>query len=235
MSAAPAHIVVVEDDQSVREMLAAVLTSAGHRVDAYGEGEQAVMHDASLVADLAILDVGLPGMDGLEVCRRLRRHGRIAPVLMLTARHEVGDRVDGLDAGADDYLVKPFALDELLARVRALLRRGAPPDGAGPGALELDDLLIDPVTREAVRSGHRLELTRLEFDLLRLLVDRSPAVLTREFLHQEIWGYDEHLMSNSLEVFVSQLRRKTERHGGERIVHTVRGVGYTARVAAAVP
>ncbi|MEO1058641.1 MAG: response regulator transcription factor [Actinomycetota bacterium] len=225
------HIVVVEDDQSVREMLAAVLTSAGHVVDAHGDGEHAVAADASLVADLVILDVGLPGMDGLEVCRRLRRHGRTSPVLMLTARHEIRDRVDGLDAGADDYLVKPFALDELLARVRALLRRGAPLDNA-PGPLQLDDLVIDPVTREAARAGHALDLTRLEFDLLRLLVARSPAVLTRECLHEEIWGYDEDLMSNSLEVFVSQLRRKTEVHGGARLVHTVRGVGYTARALA---
>ncbi len=235
MPAQPAHIVVVEDDQSVREMLAAVLTSAGHAVDAHGDGEQAVVADDALGADLVILDVGLPGMSGLEVCRRLRRHGRTAPVLMLTARHEVRDRVDGLDAGADDYLVKPFALDELLARVRALLRRSAPLDGPGPGPLELDDLVIDPVTREATRAGHPLDLTRLEFDLLQLLVARSPAVLTRELLHEEIWGYDEDLMSNSLEVFVSQLRRKTELHGGARLVHTVRGVGYTARALATAP
>ena len=222
---------VVEDDQSVREMLGAVLTSEGHRVEAHEVGEVAVASDESLDADLVILDVGLPGMDGLDVCRRLRRHGRTAPILMLTARHDVRDRVDGLDAGADDYLVKPFALEELLARVRALLRRGAGVPETKPEVATVDDLVVDPITRGAVRAGERLELTRREFDLLHLLVSRSPAVLSREVIHEHIWGYGEDLMSNSLEVFVSQLRRKTERSGRPRLVHTVRGVGYAVRPA----
>ncbi|MEM8620139.1 MAG: response regulator transcription factor [Actinomycetota bacterium] len=233
MSSEPARLVVVEDDQSVREMLAAVLSSQGHRVVAYADGEQAVATNETLTADLVILDVGLPGMDGLDVCRRLRRHACSGPVLMLTARHEVGDRVEGLDAGADDYLVKPFALDELLARVRALLRRPGTSSDAGSGPMQLADLIVDTETREVTRDGAPIYVTRLEFELLRLLVAHSPAVLTREHLHQEIWGYDEDLMSNSLEVFVSQLRRKTERNGGARLVHTVRGVGYAARCVAA--
>ena len=179
--------------------------------------------------DAAIIDIGLPGIDGLEVCRRLRANGRTAPVMMLTARHEVQDRVLGLDAGADDYLVKPFALDELLARVRALHRRHGTAASAVDTQLELDDLTIDPGTRVATRGEDPLDLTRIEFDLLHLLVAKSPAVLTRDAIHERIWGYEQEHMSNSLEVFVSQLRRKTERDGRPRLVHTVRGVGYTAR------
>ena len=223
-------VVVIEDDQSLREMLSSILTSNGYEVVPYADGESAVREQQTISAGLAIIDVGLPGMDGLDVCRRLRADGRSAPVLMLTARHEIHDRVLGLDAGADDYLVKPFALDELLARVRALLRRqhGATPDDSVRHTL--DDLRVDPSTRLATRGEQPLDLTRLEFDLLHLLVANSPSVLSREALHESIWGYDQEHMSNSLEVFVSQLRRKTEWGGRSRLIHTVRGVGYTARL-----
>ncbi len=227
--AANAHVVVVEDDRSVREMLCAVLADEGHLVDVHANGEAAIADPATAACDLLILDLGLPGIGGLDVCRHVRRHGRTDPVLILTARSEVGDRVDGLDAGADDYLVKPFALDELLARVRALMRRRGYSAGHEHPVLTLDDLTVDTDARQARRDGVLLDLTRLEFDLLRLLVAHAPAVLHREAIHEQIWGYDQEHMSNSLEVFVSQLRRKTEVGGRPRIIQTVRGVGYAAR------
>ncbi len=226
-----AEILVVEDDESVREMLVAVLSDEGHRVEVHPNGEAAIVDPTAIGTDLLILDVGLPGVNGLDVCHHVRRRGRAGPILVLTARGEVGDRVDGLDAGADDYLVKPFALDELLARVRALLRRGAFERApAASTVVEIDDLVIDPSTREAHRGGALLDLTRLEFDLLHLLVREAPAVVTREAIHLEVWGHEQDHMSNSLEVFVSQLRRKTEVGGRRRLLHTVRGVGYAARV-----
>jgi two-component system response regulator MprA len=226
----PANTVaVIEDDQSVREMLTSILTAHGYHVTAHADGEAAMRDEHTAGSCVAIIDISLPGIDGLEVCRRLRANGRTAPVMMLTARHEVQDRVLGLDAGADDYLVKPFALDELLARVRALHRRHGTAASAVDTQLELDDLTIDPGTRVATRGENPLDLTRIEFDLLHLLVAKSPAVLTRDAIHEQIWGYEQEHMSNSLEVFVSQLRRKTERDGRPRLVHTVRGVGYTAR------
>ena len=231
-------IVVIEDDQSLREMLSSILSANGYDVVAFADGETAVADDCTIEAGLAIIDVGLPGMDGLDVCRRVRLHGRIAPVMMLTARHDVHDRVLGLDAGADDYLVKPFALDEFLARVRALLRRrGAVADDAHDATTDcrIDDLVVDPHTRIATRGDDVLELTRLEFDLLHLFVSNAPGVLTREAIHERIWGYDQDHMSNSLEVFVSQLRRKTEAGGRPRLIHTVRGVGYDARADAPAP
>ena len=178
--------------------------------------------------DLSILDLGLPGLDGLELCERLRRHGYHGPILMLTARHEVTDRVRGLDAGADDYLVKPFALDELLARVRAMLRRRVR-SGVASTNLLLGDVELDVDTREVRRGGDLLDLTKLEFDLLRVLMEASPIVMTRASLHEQVWGFEEDHMSNSLEVFVSQLRKKMEADGGQRLIHTVRGVGYVAR------
>ena len=180
-------------------------------------------HDPAAV----VLDVNLPGIDGLEVCRRLRARGDRRPVLMLTARHEVADRVDGLDAGADDYLPKPFALEELLARVRAMLRRSTaePP----PDALVVDDLRLDRAARRVDRAGAAVELTKIEFDLLELLMANQGIVLTRDTIYERIWGYDEDLGSNSLEVFVSSLRRKTEAGERPRLIHTVRGVGYVVR------
>jgi two-component system response regulator MprA len=223
-------IVVVEDDQSVREMLGAVLAAEGHEVTSFADGERAGASSALADAGLVILDVGLPAMSGIDVCRRLRRTDPTVPVLMLTARHETADRVAGLDAGADDYLVKPFALDELLARVRSLMRRSRGQlKPAVNRVATLDDLVVDLDLREATRSGRLIELTRIEFDLLWLLVSNSPIVLRRELIHDHIWGYDQDHMSNSLEVFVSQLRRKTESGGGSRLIHTVRGVGYVAR------
>jgi len=230
-SGAGSSIVVVEDDQSVREMLCAVLVAEGHQVTSFPDGEQATAGSELEGAGLVILDVGLPEMSGFDVCRRLRRTDPTVPVLMLTARHAVTDKVEGLDAGADDYLVKPFALDELLARVRALVRRSR--GQVKPGVdrvVVLDDLEVDLDVRQARRGDRRLDLTRIEFDLLWLLVSNSPIVLRRELIHDHIWGYDQDHMSNSLEVFVSQLRRKTEVGGGRRLIHTVRGVGYVARV-----
>jgi two-component system response regulator MprA len=222
-------VVVIEDDRSLREMLSSILSAHGYHVTAHADGEAAMRDEHTAGSGVAIIDIGLPGIDGLEVCRRLRANGRTAPMMMLTARHEVQDRVLGLDAGADDYLVKPFALDELLARVRALHRRHGTDTTTADTQLELDDLTIDPDTRVVVRGEDPLDLTRIEFDLLHLLVANSPAVLTREAIHEQIWGYEQEHMSNSLEVFVSQLRRKTERDGRTRLIHTVRGVGYTAR------
>jgi two-component system response regulator MprA len=224
-------IVVVEDDQSVREMLCAVLAAEGHDVTSFGDGERASASNAMGGAGLVILDVGLPAMSGIDVCRRLRRTEPTVPILMLTARHATADRVEGLDAGADDYLVKPFALDELLARVRSLLRRSR--GNLKPAVnrvAELDDLVVDLDHRDARRGGRTLDLTKIEFDLLWLLVSNSPIVLRREVIHDHIWGYDQDHMSNSLEVFVSQLRRKTEAGGAGRVIHTVRGVGYVARL-----
>ena len=224
-------VLIVEDDRSVREMLASVLTHEGYRVTARESGEGLLHDELARSAALIVLDIGLPGADGLELCRALREHGRQGAILMLTARHQVDDRVAGLDAGADDYLVKPFALEELKARVRAGVRRQVADVGGGTaGALVLGDLEIDRATFEARRGGKDLGLTKIEFDLLALLVANSPAVMTRSVIHDRVWGYDEAHMSNSLEVFVSQLRKKTETGGRSRLVHTVRGVGYVARL-----
>ena len=225
-----AHVVVVEDDQSVREMLAAVLRSEGYEVDAFEDAESMVASNAVDAHAVLVLDVGLPGADGLELCALLRARGHTGGILMLTARHEVADRVLGLDAGANDYLVKPFALDELLARLRALVRND-PHGGGGRSATELTlgSLVVDVPSRHVTIGGETVELTKIEFDLLVLLVTNSPVVLTREVIHERIWGYGAEHGSNTLEVFVSQLRRKLERNGCDRLVHTVRGVGYVAR------
>lgn len=228
MASDPPSVVVVEDDQSVREMLHAVLVHEGYDVASRSAGEEAVNDSKALAADLVILDVGLPDIDGLEVCRRLRRWGRTLPILMLTARHEVDDRVAGLDAGADDYLVKPFALDELLARVRANLRRELPQTHQSP-LITVHDLELDITTHQVRRAGRELQLTKIEFELLRLLMVNAPAVMTREILHERIWGSEEMHMSNTLEVFISQLRKKTELDDLPRIIQTVRGVGYVIK------
>jgi two-component system response regulator MprA len=226
------HVVVVEDDQGVREMLSAVLAGEGYRVAVHPDGESALADPAAITAGLVILDVGLPGADGFGVCGSLRQAGRQGAVLMLTARHDVADRVRGLDAGADDYLVKPFALDELMARVRAALRRqpAAGSTGSTGTRLELDDLTIDPELRQVERAGRQIELTKIEFDLLALLVANTPRVLPRDVILERVWGYDLDLGSNSLEVFVSNLRRKTEVGDRPRLIQTIRGVGYAARL-----
>ncbi len=232
MTSNASSITVVEDDRSVRDMLQSVLEHEGFTVDAFVDGEAALAHPDASRADLVILDAGLPGMDGLAVCRALRLRGRAGPILMLTARHEVEDRVRGLDAGADDYLVKPFALAELLARVRAGVRRAGrdrPPAGQGGAVVAVADLAVDTATHEVRRGQRLLETTKLEFDLLHLLVANSPTVLTRDVIHDRIWGTEEAHLSNTLEVFISQLRKKTEADGEARLIHTVRGVGYVAR------
>ncbi|MEO0494723.1 MAG: response regulator transcription factor [Actinomycetota bacterium] len=231
MTTRPTTVAIVEDDQSVREMLAAVLSHEGYDVTSHDNGRAALDDPAVGGADVVVLDIGLPDTDGLEVCARLRGAGHVGPILMLTARHTVGDRVAGLDAGADDYLVKPFALDELLARVRAMARRTTTIPAVDADRLTLDDLVIDLGMRTVVRGGGAVDLTKIEFELLRLLVANTPMVLSRDVLYERIWGYDQDNASNSLEVFVSQLRKKLEADGRARLIHTVRGVGYTARAA----
>ena len=230
-------ILVVEDDQGVRESLQVVMEVQKYDVVGVESGELGLRTVADRAEgdspiDLVILDINLPGIDGVETCSQLRCNGYAGPVLMLTARQEVSDRIRGLDAGADDYLPKPFALDELLARVRALLRRpGILPSASGPETLAVGRVVLDPSARTVHVDGHPADLTRLEFDLLALLMDHSPNVLSRAQLHEHVWGNDGEHMSNSLEVCVSQLRRKLEQGGADRVVQTVRGVGYAARVA----
>jgi two-component system response regulator MprA len=230
VTAAPS-ILIVEDDQGVRESLAMVLEYQDYDVRQATSGEEGLVLATERPPSVVILDLNLPGIDGFETCRRLRSRGFTGKILMLTARHEVTDRVSGLDAGADDYLAKPFALEELLARVRAMLRTvdsGTDPDEST--TLELDDLVVDPASRLVRRKGDPIELTKIEFDLLELLVSNTNIVLTRDIIQERIWGHDDDLGSNSLEVFVSSLRRKTEAGGRRRLIHTVRGVGYTARL-----
>lgn len=229
MADSPPSIVIVEDDRSVREMLSAVLSTEGYQVEVHADGESALADPMTRAAGLVILDVGLPGADGFDVCGALRQAGRDGAVLMLTARHEVTDRVRGLDAGADDYLVKPFALDELLARVRAALRRDPSAQHRPGDRLTLLDLEIDLEVRRATRGVNELDLTKIEFDLLALLVANSPRVLPRDLILERVWGHDIDTGSNSLEVFVSNLRKKLEANGEARLIHTIRGVGYTAR------
>ena len=224
-------VLVVEDDQGVRESLAMVLEYQDYDVEQAVTGEDGLRLVESQSPDLVILDINLPGIDGIETCRLLRKRGIDIPVLMLTARQEVSDRVQGLDAGADDYLPKPFALDELLARVRSMLRRVGRSAAQSTAALEIGDLVLDPAARTVARAGAHIELTKIEFDLLELLVANTGTVLTRDIIQERIWGYDDDLGSNSLEVFVSALRKKTEQAGGERLIHTIRGVGYVARLA----
>ncbi len=223
-------VLVVEDDQGVRESLAMVLEYQGYEIAQAVTGEEGLAIAVDRVPDLVLLDINLPGADGVEICRRLRAGGFDSPVLMLTARHEVSDRVHGFDAGADDYLPKPFALDELLARVRAMLRRtGAWASGDVRSELSIADLVVDPATRSATRAGRRLDLTKIEFDLLELLVAQAGVVLARDEIEEHVWGCDRDHGSNSLEVFISRLRKKTEAGGEPRLIHTIRGVGYVVR------
>ena len=223
----PTRLLVVDDDRAVRESLRRALTLEGYEVDLAEDGADGLAHVAGASPDAVVLDVAMPGVDGLEMCRRLRHDGNSLPVLMLTARESVSDRVAGLDAGADDYLVKPFALEELLARLRALLRRT---DGGAPGdVLEFADLTVDTGTRVVRRGTRGMELTRTEFNLLELFLRNPRQVLTRSIIFERVWGYDFGPTSNSLEVYVGYLRRKTEADGEPRLIHTVRGIGYALR------
>ena len=220
-------ILVVDDERAVRESLQRALELEGYHVELAADGEEALARVDAATADAMILDVLMPGIDGLEVCRRLRAAANPIPVLMLTARAEVDSRVAGLDAGADDYLSKPFALAELLARLRALLRRA----GADGDALRFSDLELDPGTREVLRGGVAIDLTRTEFALLELFLRNPRQVLTRSIIFERVWGYDFGPTSNSLDVYIGYLRRKTEDGGAPRLIHTVRGVGYALREA----
>ena len=222
-------ILVVDDERAVRESLRRALELEGYEIELAADGREALERlAAESQPDVLVLDVLMPGVDGLEVCRRLRRAGSRLPVLMLTARDAVENRVAGLDAGADDYVTKPFALEELLARIRALLRRSG--DGAGE-VLRFADLELHPGTREVRRGGELIELTRTEFSLLELFLRNPRQVLTRSIIFERVWGYDFGYGSNSLDVYVGYLRRKTEAGGRPRLIHTVRGVGYALREA----
>jgi two-component system response regulator MprA len=220
-------ILVVDDERAVRESLRRALELQGYEVELASDGAEALeLLAANGQPDAVVLDILMPGIDGLEVCRQIRRRGDSVPVLMLTARDAVGDRVEGLDAGADDYVVKPFALEELLARIRALLRRASP---TGDGVLRFADLELDTGTREVRRGGDKIELTRTEFNLLELFMVNPRQVLTRSIIFERVWGYDFGFASNSLDVYIGYLRRKTEAGGKPRLIHTVRGVGYALR------
>ena len=221
-------ILIAEDDRRVRESLARALKLEGYDVLAVADGARALEVHAEEVADLLVLDVSMPNVDGLSVCRRLRQQGDQTPVLMLTARHEVPDRVAGLDAGADDYLVKPFALDELLARLRARLRLA---DDVADDALHIGDLVMDLAGRRVVRSGRAIDLSRTEFDLLEVLLVNSGVVLSRDQLYEAVWDGALDADSKTLDVYVGYLRRKLEADGASRLVHTVRGIGYVCREA----
>lgn len=228
-----ARILVAEDDPAIGNALQRALGHEGYDVRRAADGAEALQLLAGSAADLVVLDIAMPYVDGLEVCRRLRRAGDRTPVLMLTARHTVGDRVEGLDAGADDYLVKPFSLDELFARVRALLRRtsltGAGEGDGGRDVLRVGDLELDRAGRTVRRGGEPVSLTKTEFDLLELLVHNAGIVLSRDVIYERVWGFDFETGSKSLDVYVGYLRRKLETGGGARLVHTVRGVGYVVR------
>ncbi|QLH23260.1 MULTISPECIES: response regulator transcription factor [Streptomyces] len=236
----PARILIVDDEPAVREALQRSLAFEGYATETAVDGLDALEKAGTYDPELIVLDVLMPRMDGLTAARRLRATGVTVPVLMLTARDTVGDRVTGLDAGADDYLVKPFELDELLARIRALLRRSSYAAAAGAPVADDDtmsfgDLRMDLTTREVTRGGRRVELTRTEFTLLEMFLAHPRQVLTREQILKAVWGFDFEPSSNSLDVYVMYLRRKTEAAGEPRLVHTVRGVGYVLRPAEGEP
>jgi two-component system response regulator MprA len=220
------RILVVDDDLAVCRSIDRALRLEGYEVDTVASGVEALEAVTSNSPDALVLDLQLPDLDGLSVCRRIRDAGDDTPILMLTARHGIDDRVQGLDAGADDYLVKPFALEELLARLRALLRRRFEGEG---GVLRFDELTLDLASREAHRGTRAFTLTRIEFDLLELFLRHPRQVLTREILLNKVWGFDFDSGTNSLAVYVGYLRRKTEAGGEPRCIHTVRGVGYVLR------
>ena len=220
-------LVVAEDDPAVRNAVQRVLELEGYTVVVTKDGVAALDAILSNTPDAVVMDVMMPFSDGLSVCRELRRRANRTPILLLTARHEIGDRVAGLDAGADDYLVKPFSIDELLARVRALLRRNAP--NTTSTILQLADLSLDPTRREVRRGSRVVDLTKTEFDLLQVLLEQTGIVLSREYLYEHIWGFDFETNSKSLDVYVGYLRRKIEQDDETKLLHTVRGVGYVVR------
>jgi two-component system response regulator MprA len=220
-------VVVAEDDPSVRNAVERVLELEGYQVKTANDGNAALDLIVSSKPHAVVMDVMMPFADGLTVTRELRHRGNRTPVLLLTARHEVGDRVAGLDAGADDYLVKPFAVDELLARVRALLRRYESPTSAA--VMSIGDLSMDVNKREVKRGSKVLDLTKTEFDLLHILLEQQDIVLSREYLYEHIWGYNFETNSKSLDVYIGYLRRKLDDSGEEKLLHTVRGVGYVMR------
>ncbi|MDO5683065.1 MAG: response regulator transcription factor [Propionibacteriaceae bacterium] len=226
------RILVVDDDQAVRDSLARSLEYNGYEVATASDGIEALACLAAGRPDAVIMDVMMPRLDGLETTRMLRKNGNDVPILVLTARDAIDDRVDGLDAGGDDYLSKPFALDELLARLRALVRRtSTAPGGPGPEheALVFMDLSLNPQTREVSRGARQISLTRTEFALLMTFLQHPRRVLERGWLLNEVWGFDFPTTANSLEVYIGYLRRKTEAEGEARLIHTVRGVGYVLR------
>jgi two-component system, OmpR family, response regulator MprA len=221
------RVLVVEDDAAIADVLRRVLRQEGHEVRSAEDGVEALELAESFVPDLVILDLGLPKLDGVEVCRRLRAESD-APILILTARTDTDDRVEGLDSGADDYLVKPFERKELLARMRALLRRRPP---RGMASLAVADLRLSPDTREVYRGDRPVELTNREFELLEYLMRNERLVVSRERLLEEVWGYDPMAMTNTIDVFISNLRRKLEAGGEPRVLHTKRGAGYVIKAA----
>jgi len=221
-----ARVLIVEDDPNVRTALSRALSFEGYEIDTAGDGGRGLEAVVQDPPDVIVLDVMMPFVDGLEMCRRLRARGDKTPVLMLTALGDVADRVEGLDAGADDYLAKPFALEELLARVRALLRRSS---GDVTEVLSFADLSMNLATREVTRDGEPVPLTKTEFDLLEVLLRAGGRVVTRDQIYRDVWGFDFGTSSNSLDVYVGYLRRKTEEGGRSRLIHTVRGVGYVLR------
>ena len=220
-------LVVAEDDPAVRNAVQRVLELEGYSVVVTKDGVAALDAILSNAPDAVVMDVMMPFSDGLSVCRELRRRANRTPILLLTARHEIGDRVAGLDAGADDYLVKPFSIDELLARVRALLRRNAP--NTSSTILQLSDLSLDPTRREVRRGSRIVDLTKTEFDLLQVLLEQTGIVLSREYLYEHIWGFDFETNSKSLDVYIGYLRRKIEQDDETKLLHTVRGVGYVVK------
>jgi len=222
------HILVIDDDDKITSLLRRSLAFEGYEVSTAANGPAGLGIVADKSADLVILDVMMPGIDGWEVCRRLRTAGVNVPVLMLTAKDDVQDRVKGLDLGADDYLVKPFALEELMARVRALMRRRPEPAGEN-NRLRFEDLVLDVDGREAIRGDHRIDLTAKEFDLLHLFMQNPKRVLSRDQIMDKIWGYDYSGESNVLEVYVAMLRQKLEEYGDKRLIQTVRGAGYVLK------
>ncbi|BBZ12376.1 response regulator MprA [Mycobacterium branderi] len=229
MTLVAVRILVVDDDRAVRESLRRSLSFNGYSVALAEDGVKALEVITNDRPDALVLDVMMPRLDGLEVCRQLRSTGDDLPILVLTARDAISERVAGLDAGADDYLPKPFALEELLARLRALLRRTQPDDSADSVPLTFSDLTLDPVTREVTRGQREISLTRTEFALLEMLISNPRRVLTRSRILEEVWGFDFPTSGNALEVYIGYLRRKTEADGEPRLIHTVRGVGYVLR------
>ena len=220
-------VLIAEDDPAVRKAVQRVLELENYEVTAVNDGQAALEAITKSRFDLAVLDVMMPFADGLTVCREARHRGVVTPILLLTARVEVGDRVAGLDAGADDYLVKPFVIDELLARCRALLRRSS--SATSSSVFKVGNLTLNTSSREVKRGDRELVLTKTEFDLLELLMQRPNTVVTREQIYEDIWGYDFETSSKSLDVYIGYLRRKTEENGESRILYTVRGVGYTVK------